>query len=95
MSFGRNPHAAKASLAEQKAIDAEDAIARARAYREAAHLWDRAADREKPGKMRDQYERNANKNRALADGDASPEDTDDVIAPAAPKPPAIDPRDLN
>ncbi len=68
MSFGRNPHVPKAQAAEQKASDAGDDIARARAYRDAAHQWDRAAERENPGKMRDEYTRKAEENRALADG---------------------------
>jgi hypothetical protein len=74
MSFGRNPYAAKAELAEQKAVDARDEDSRVRARRDAAHQWDRAAEREKPGKRREEYERNAQRNRDLADG--APE-TDD------------------
>jgi len=86
MSFGKNPFEAKALASEQKAIDAPDAIARTQAYREAAHLWDRAAGREKPGKRRAEYEANAERNRALADEPAEPS----ASAPAAaPK------RDLN
>lgn len=69
MAFGRNPHVSKAEAAEQKAADATDTMARARAYRDAAHQWDRAADRENPGKQRDAYKRKAEENRALADGD--------------------------
>jgi len=84
MSFGRNPHVAKAQAAEQKARDAPDQPARARAYREAAHQWDRAAERELPGKRRLQYEHNAARDRALADGEE----------PDAPAPP-IDPDLLN
>lgn len=72
MSFGKNPFVAKAQAAEQKAQDATDAIARVAAYREAAHAWDRAAAKEKPGKFRDQYEAEAEKNRALADGGDAP-----------------------
>ena len=68
MSFGRNPHVSKAEIAEQKAIDAADDIARVQAQRDAAHQWDRAAEREKPGKMRALYEANAERNRGLADG---------------------------
>src|SRR4051812_11441219 len=68
MSFGRNPHVPKAQAAEQKALDAPDEIARTRAYRDAAHLWDRAAERELPGKRRLEYERNAARDRELADG---------------------------
>ena len=69
MGFGRNPHVAKAEAAEQKAVDARDDAARVQAYRDAAHQWDRAAEREKPGKQRDAYEGNAVRNRALAEGD--------------------------
>jgi hypothetical protein len=71
MSFGKNPFVAKAQLAEQKAEAAGDRAAREMAYRDAAHQWDRAAAREKPGKFRDQYEENATRTRELADaGDA-------------------------
>ena len=74
MSFGKNPHVAKAESAEQKAADAVDDIARESAYREAAHQWDRAAEREKPGKQRVAYEANAARNRELADGGSPTED---------------------
>lgn len=74
MSFGRNPYLAKAQAAELKASDAPDPIAQARAYREAAHEWDRAASREPPGKRRVEYEQSALRNRELADGDARAED---------------------
>ena len=46
MSFGRNPHVAKAEAAELKATSAKDATAREHAWREAGRLWERAADRE-------------------------------------------------
>jgi hypothetical protein len=87
MGFGRNPHVPKAQAAEQKAADAPDDAARARAYREAAHQWDRAAEREAPGKRRAEYERNAERNRALADGDAPADEhpDDPAAAPADPK----------
>jgi hypothetical protein len=68
MSFGKNPHVAKAEAAEQKAEEAGDTHARELALREAAHQWDRAAAREKPGKKRTEYEQNAERNRTLADG---------------------------
>jgi hypothetical protein len=71
MSFGRNPYVPKAQLAEQKAADASDDTARRRAHREAAHEWDRAAERERPGKQRAEYEQNSTRNRTLADADAS------------------------
>lgn len=67
MSFGRNPHVAKAELAQQKAADAGDRSARVSAYRDAARLWERAAEREKAGKTRDAYEAKAALNRASAD----------------------------
>ncbi|MBN8614421.1 MAG: hypothetical protein J0L92_27720 [Deltaproteobacteria bacterium] len=74
MSFGKNPHVAKAQLAEQKAELANDHLARDRAYREAAHLWERAASREQPGKRRTEYEAHAERIRAIADGE-TPSDT--------------------
>jgi hypothetical protein len=59
MGFGRNPHVAKAEAAEAKAQEATDVSSEARAYLEAAHLWDRAAAKEKEGKRRALYEANA------------------------------------
>lgn len=93
MAIGRNPHVPKAQAAEQKAADAPDEASRERALREAAHQWDRAAEREKPGKRRQEYESNAARNRAQADG-ASP---DELAAeePAAGDQPATDPKLLN
>lgn len=91
MGFGRNPHVAKAQAAEQKAADADDDAARARAYRDAAHQWERAAERETPGKRRTEYERNAARNRQLADGDGPPPDEDGDDG----GPPATDPKLLN
>ena len=67
MGFGRNPYVSKAQAAEQKAQEAQDDAARARAYHEAAHEWDRAAEREKPGKLRSEYEANATRARELAE----------------------------
>lgn len=69
MAFGRNPYVAKAEAAEQRALDSKDELARAMAQRDAAHQWDRAAEREQPGKRRSEYEKNAQRNRDLADGD--------------------------
>ena len=77
MAIGRNPHVSRAQVSEQKAADAPDAIARVRALRDAAHQWDRAAEREKPGKVRLAYEANSERNRRLADEPAS-SFTDDV-----------------
>lgn len=74
MSFGKNPYLAKAQAAELKASEAADDTARERAYREAAHEWERAASRENPGKRRTEYEQNAERNRRLADGEASEDD---------------------
>jgi hypothetical protein len=82
MSFGKNPYLAKAQAAELKAGDAPDPVAQARAYREAAHEWERAAGREPPGKRRTEYEQNALRNRELADGEAPPAESDAERAPA-------------
>lgn len=60
MGFGRNPHVAKAEAAELKAQEAEDGGTEVRAWLEAAHLWERAAGKELPGKKRDEYEGRAN-----------------------------------
>jgi hypothetical protein len=70
MAFGRNPHVSKAQAAEQKARDATDDEARTRALRDAAHQWDRAAEREQPGKRRSEYQASAASARALAEGGA-------------------------
>jgi hypothetical protein len=69
MSFGRNPHVAKAQDAEQKAREAGDESARALAWREAARLWERAAEREMDGKRRAEYARRAEEARAAAEGE--------------------------
>lgn len=86
MSFGKNPYLAKAQAAELKANDAPDPAAQARAYREAAHEWERAAGREPPGKRRDEYQQNAARNRGLADGDAPEGDADAAPIAAGAKP---------
>ena len=67
MSFGRNPHAAKAEAAEQKASSAKDELARAAAWREAAHCWERASGRETDAKRRQQYLDKAEAARANAE----------------------------
>ena len=72
MSFGRNPHVAKAEQEEQKALDAKDRHAAELAWREAARQWDRAAEREKDGKRRDEYNAKAADARAKADADEEP-----------------------
>jgi len=59
MGFGRNPHVAKAEAAQVKAQEATDVGSEVRAYLEAAHLWDRAAAKEKDGKRRAEYEAKA------------------------------------
>jgi hypothetical protein len=69
MSFGRNPHVSKAQAAEQKARDASDDIARTAAWREAARLWERAAEREDNDKRRLAYEAHAEAARTQADAD--------------------------
>lgn len=84
MSFGRNPYVPKAQTAELKAQEAGDDGARSLAYRDAAHQWDRAAAREKPGKLRDEYERNAARNRALADGEGVGEEAEAATPPPPP-----------
>ncbi len=67
MGFGRNPHVAKARAAEAKAEEAKDVASEVRAYLEAAHLWDRAATKEKDGKRRAEYEANAAAARERSD----------------------------
>jgi hypothetical protein len=67
MSFGRNPHVAKAEAAEQKALAARDATAAEHAWREAGRLWERAADRETDEKRRIAYTANAGRARKAAD----------------------------
>src|SRR5687768_2014588 len=73
MGFGRNPYVPKAQAAELKAQEASDELARARHYHEAAHEWDRAASREKPGKARTEYEAHAIRTRELAETPETPE----------------------
>ncbi len=77
MSFGRNPHVAKAEAEEQKALSARDAKAAELAWREAARQWDRAAARETDAKRRDEHAAKAEAARAKADGDGDA----DVTAP--------------
>ncbi len=68
MSFGRNPFVPKAQVAEQKAREASDAATRARMWRDAARLWERAGEREMEAKRRAEYETNAEAARGRADG---------------------------
>jgi len=86
MSFGKNPHVAKASAAEQKAQLAADEGARSLAWREAARHWERAAEREQVDKRRAEYTRNAEAARAQADGEteAAPVDEAPIAAPVPP-----------
>jgi len=94
MSFGKNPHVAKAQAAELKAADAVDVPARVLAFREAANQWERAASRENPGKKRTEYEQHAARNRALADGSASGDLPEEAEGDAPPGDDS-DPRLLN
>ncbi|HEX4445712.1 MAG TPA: hypothetical protein VH044_03225 [Polyangiaceae bacterium] len=80
MSFGRNPHEAKAEAAEQKAQCAKDSTAREQSWREAARQWDRAAERERDDKRRHQFTQKAEAARANAD---NPQDGGDEGPPVA------------
>jgi hypothetical protein len=71
MSFGRNPHVAKAEAEEQKAHAAGDARAMEQAWREAARQWDRAAEKEKDAGRRASYAGNAENARTQADASAT------------------------
>jgi hypothetical protein len=79
MSFGRNPHVAKAQAAEQKALATTDAAAHERAWREAAHLWERAAERETDARRRKDYTANAARARANADYPGPPDVPDGPV----------------
>jgi hypothetical protein len=83
MSFGRNPHVAKAEAAEQKALAARDATAAQHAWREAGRLWERAADRETDAKRRVAYTDNAERARKAADEPhaADPASDDSLSSP--------------
>ena len=89
MSFGKNPHVAKAPAAEQKAQAANDEGARSLAWREAARHWERAAEREQVDKRRAEYTRNADAARAQADGEveAPPSDGAAVVSDTIVTPP--------
>ena len=84
MSFGRNPHVAKAEAEEQKALCAKDAAGTERAWREAARQWDRAAERETDAKRRQEYTGKAEAARVNADspGDASAADDATASTPS-------------
>jgi len=84
MSFGRNPHVAKAEAAEQKARSARDDAAHEQAWRDAARQWDRAADRESDDKRRQLYTEKADAAREEADRPRTiAPDPDDSLAPEA------------
>jgi len=83
MSFGRNPHVAKAEAAEQKAVSAKDTTASSQAWREAGRLWERAADRETDAKRRVTYTANAERARSSADDPQATTPVDED-APSAP-----------
>ena len=83
MSFGRNPHVAKAQAAEQKAQAARDDSARALAWREPARLWDRAAEREVQDQRKQEYAQLAEAARARADGEEPAAEDDTEAEPAA------------
>ena len=89
MSFGRNPHVAKAELEEQKARSANDAASCERAWREGARQWDRAAERETDAKRRQEYTEKAEAARASADAARirEPEPVGNLIAKL--KPPTL------
>jgi len=81
-------HETTLNVASEQVVDAVFACrqsarsAQARAYRDAAHEWEGAAGREPPGKRRVEYEENAARNRALADGEALPDEHGTSDAPA-------------
>jgi hypothetical protein len=83
MSFGKNPHVAKAQAAEQKAQQAKDEAARTLAWREAGRLWERAADRENSDARRKEYADRAQAARDEADGCAAESDSSDSHDSAA------------
>jgi hypothetical protein len=89
MSFGRNPHVAKAEAEELKARSAKDQRACELAWREAARQWDRAAERETDDRRRRPYEERAAAARASAEEARSrdPEPVADLMAKL--KPPTL------
>ena len=94
MSFGKNPHVAKATAAEQKARAASDENARSNAWREAARQWERAAEREKIDKRIAEYMANAEAARREADNEGSSEEEPELAAAPAVIAP-VDPSSLN
>ena len=86
MSFGRNPHVAKAEAEEQKARSAKDSAACELAWRESARQWDRAAERETDDRRRQEYVERAETARASADEALArePETVDELMAKIRP-----------
>ncbi len=95
MSFGKNPHVAKATLAEQKAKAAGDENTRASAWRDAARQWERAAERETIDKRIAEYTANAEAARREADAEGSSTDDDASPPAAAAAPRPLDRSSLN
>jgi hypothetical protein len=87
MSFGRNPHVAKAEAAEQKAHSAKDATSYEHAWREAGRLWERAADRETDPRRKQQYAAKADHARTTADQPPALEEPGELDVAADPVPP--------
>jgi hypothetical protein len=83
MSFGRNPHVAKAEAAELKAQTAKDDLAREAAWRDAARQWDRAAERETEDERRQHYAAKAEAARNAADEPAGGEGASGVATSKA------------
>ena len=88
MSFGRNPHVAKAEAEEQKARCAKDISACKFAWREAARQWERAADRETDDKRRQTYADKAEAARRSAEEPEVPPESPEGTA-ATPKPSSL------
>ena len=82
MSFGRNPHVAKAEAAEVKALTAKDQLACEAAWRDAARQWDRAAERETDNGRRQHYAAKAEVARATADAPNGATETSSATDPA-------------
>lgn len=97
MSFGRNPHVAKAEAEEQKALVARDDRAREQAWREAARQWDRAADRETDDSRKTMYTEKAEVARSNADSPAAaaPEEKVESVTDLMANPAGLPPELLN
>lgn len=81
MGFNQNPFVPRAAAAVQKAETATDSSACEQAWLEAAHLWERAADREKNARRVIEYRKNAESARA-ASGQPVEQGTAATPAPA-------------